>query len=129
MIFPGTVQQGKLVLDSKADFQSYLHSVEGKRVEVSVEKYRKKRSNDQNRYYWFIMDLISKETGQDPLSLHEAFKFRFSGKITFKGLIIPQSTKTRDTVEFTNYIENIRSWANEFLGLSIPLPGEVCLPS
>ena len=125
MIFPGTIQSGKLLLDSKADFQSHLHSLEGRRVEVSVEKFRRKRTNDQNRYYWFILDLISKETGQDPLSLHEAFKFRFSGKITLKGLVIPQSTKTRDTVEFTAYIESIRMWAREFLNMNIPDPNQV----
>ena len=30
-----------------------------------------------------------------------------------------------DTLEFTEYVEKCRVWANEFLGLNIPLPGEV----
>ncbi len=122
MTFSATIQSGKLLMDSKSDFQSYLHTLDGKRVEVSVEKFRRKRTNDQNAYYWFILDLISKETGQDPLSLHEAFKFRFSSKIRLSGLIIPQSTKTKDTGEFTTYIEQIREWAREFLNTTIPDP-------
>ena len=38
---------------------------------------------------------------------------------------IPTSTTRLDTLEFTDYIEKCRLWANEFLGLQIPLPGEV----
>lgn len=38
---------------------------------------------------------------------------------------IPTSTTRLDTVEFTDYIEKCRLWVNEFLGLNIPLPGEV----
>jgi hypothetical protein len=125
MTFPGQITNGKLLLDQAPAFREYLQSLEGKRVDVTVARQLRKRTNDQNRYYWFILDLISKETGQDPLSLHDAFKFRFSGKITVKGLVIPQSTKTRDTVEFTNYIESIRVWAAEFLNMNIPDPCEV----
>ena len=120
--FHGTVNQGKLLLDDKPNFTGHLHMLEGRRVEVTVAKFRKKRTVDQNAYYWLILDMISKETGQDPLSLHDAFKFRFSGKITVKGLVVPQSTKMKDTVEFTNYIEQIREWAREFLHMEIPDP-------
>jgi hypothetical protein len=38
---------------------------------------------------------------------------------------IPTSTTRLDTLEFTDYIEKCRLWANEFLGLQIPLPAEV----
>jgi hypothetical protein len=38
---------------------------------------------------------------------------------------IPTSTTRLDTLAFTDYIEKCRLWANEFLGLQIPLPGEV----
>jgi hypothetical protein len=66
--------------------------------------------------------MISQESAQDPYSLHEAFKYRFSGKITVKRLVISQSSKILDTVEFTNYIEQIREWAAEFLNMNIPDP-------
>ena len=120
--FQGTIQEGKLLLDKAPVFRGYLHTLEGKRVEVTVAKFRKKRTLDQNNYYWLILDMISKETGQDPLSLHQAFKFRFSRKITVKGLVVPESTKAKDTIEFTDYIEQIREWAREFLNMNIPDP-------
>jgi hypothetical protein len=37
---------------------------------------------------------------------------------------VPTSTTRLNTLEFTDYIEKCRLWANEFLGLNIPLPGE-----
>jgi hypothetical protein len=122
MSFSGTIQSGKLLLDHKPDFQAHLQTLEGKRVKVSVEKYRRKRTLDQSAYYWLILGYIAKETGQDPQSLHEAFKYRFSSKVTIKGLVIPQSTTRKDTLEFTEYIENVRQFAREFLNINTPDP-------
>ncbi len=122
-IFPGTIQDGKLLLDNKPEFVAHLHTLNGKRVEVSVEKYTRRRSQDQNEWYWgVILKMISQETGQDAQSLHEAFKYKFSEKITLNGLVIPQSTRTRDTMDFSAYCESIRQWAREFLNLDIPDP-------
>lgn len=122
MNFPGIVQQGKVKLDQAPAFREYLHTLEGKRVEVSLEKQVRRRSLNQNAYYWVILEMISKETGQDAAELHTAFKMKFSKHITLRGLVIPQSSRTKDTSEFTEYIEQIRAWASEFLNMSIPDP-------
>lgn len=124
MTFPGTIKDHKLLLDSKSEFQSHLHTLEGKRVEVSVEKYRKKRTTDQNAYYWLVLGYIAKDTGQDPQDLHAAFKMKFSSRVTLKGLVIPQSTTRKDTLEFTEYIESVRQFAREFLNINTPDPNE-----
>jgi hypothetical protein len=116
----GQVKEGKLLLDDKGSFTGHLHTLEGKRVEVTVRKFRKKRTVDQNRYYFLILGMIAKETGHDAMSLHEAFKAKFSTHITYKGLVISESTKNKDTVEFTNYIEQVRAWAAEHLNMVIP---------
>jgi hypothetical protein len=126
MDFQGSVKDGKLLLDDKPLFQSHLHTLEGKRVEVSVEKYRKKRSIPQNKWYWgVVLKTIADETGDDPESLHVAFKMKFSSHRTLHDLVVPESTKDKDTIEFANYCERVRQWANEYLGLRIPSPGEV----
>jgi hypothetical protein len=122
-IFQGKIQDGKLLLDNKAEFTGHLHTLNGKRVNLSVEKQTRRRSQDQNEWYWgCILKLISEHTGQDAQSLHEAFKYKFSEKITINGLVIPQSTRTRDTIDFSTYCESIRQWAREFLGVEIPDP-------
>jgi hypothetical protein len=130
-IFLGQVKDGKLSLDKAGQFKDYLHTLNSKRVELTVEKLKHPRTNSQNRYYWgVVVHEIAKHTGHDPEQIHELLKQMFSPKWHYPaGLIgaagIPTSTTRLDTLEFTDYIEKCRLWANEFLGLQIPLPGEV----
>jgi hypothetical protein len=48
-----------------------------------------------------------------------------SGKVTVKKLVVPQSSKTLDAIEFGEYVEQLRSWAREFLNIEIPDPEKV----
>jgi len=131
----GQVQDGKLLLDKSEQFKQYLQSFPtGKRVEVIVEKLKHPRTNSQNRYYWgVVVHEIAKHTGHDSEQIHELLKQKFSPKWYFVpdnslmmyGTGIPTSTTRLDTIEFTEYVEKCRMWANEFLRLQIPLPGEV----
>jgi hypothetical protein len=123
MQFTGSIKAGKLLLDRKPDFDAHLHTLEGRRVEVSVEKFKRKRTPNQNAWYWgVVLKEISKETGDDPDSLHIAFKMKFSSHRTLHDLVVPESTKTKDTIEFSEYCERVRQWANEYLHLNIPDP-------
>jgi hypothetical protein len=84
-----------------------------------------------------VVHEIAKHTGYDPEQIHELLKQMFSPKWHYAGgtldddgekrisIRIPTSTTRLDTLEFTEYTEKCRLWANEFLGLQIPLPGEV----
>jgi hypothetical protein len=85
-------------------------------------------------YYWgVVVHEIAKHTGHDPEQIHEALKHMFAprwhllagGPFGTPVKDIPTSTTRLDTLEFTEYTEKCRMWANEFLGLQIPLPGEV----
>lgn len=134
--FHGTIQDGKLFLDKSSQFKEYLHTFPtGKRVEVTVEKQTHKRSNSQNRYYWgIVVAEIAKHTGHDPEQIHELCKQMFSPKWymdprppTRQTIAIPTSTTKLHTLQFVEYTEKCRMWANEFLGLQIPLPGDVIL--
>jgi hypothetical protein len=129
-VFLGQVKDDKLSLDKAGQFKDYLHTLNGKRVELTVEKLKHPRTNSQNRYYWgVVVHEIAKHTGHDLEQIHELLKQMFSPKWHWAGATfnapIPTSTTRLDTIEFTDYIEKCRLWANEFLGLQIPLPGEV----
>ena len=129
-LFTGTIKEGKLFLDKSEQFKQYLHTFPNeKRVEVTVEKMKHSRTLQQNKYYWsVIVKLIAQHTGHDPEQIHELLKQMFSPKWHFSSVSapgIPTSTTRLDTLEFVEYTEKCRVWANEFLGLQIPLPGEV----
>lgn len=135
--FPGTIKEGKLFLDKPDQFKAHLHTFPtGKRVEVSVEKLTHPRSNGQNRYYFgVVVKEIAQHTGHDPEQVHELLKMKFSPKwhLFYRDesngmptdISIPTSTTRLDTLEFVEYTEKCRMWANEFLGLQIPLPNEI----
>jgi hypothetical protein len=140
-LFEGSVSvDAKLTLDKSQTFKDYLRGLAGKRIQLTVEKIKHSRTNNQNKYYWgVVVKLISQHTGHDPEQIHELLKQMFSPKWHFvrsfqpqaqKVILdevsgIPTSTARLDTIEFVEYTERCRLWANDFLGLSIPLPGEV----
>lgn len=140
-IFLGTIREGKLFLDKSDQFRQHLATFPNeKRVEVTVEKITHPRTGQQNRYYWgVIVAEIAKHTGHDPEQVHELLKHMHSPKWHFlhddsKGHVewkqqdaIPTSTTRLDTIQFVEYTEKCRMWANEFLGLQIPLPSEALL--
>jgi hypothetical protein len=131
MIFPATVREGKLFLDKADQFKKHLATFpDEKRVEVTVEKITHPRSNSQNRYYFgVVVKEIAQHTGHDAEQVHELLKVQFAPRWHFPlqntNLNIPTSTTRLDTLAFVEYTEKCRMWANEFLGLQIPLPGEV----
>ena len=132
-IFDGTIRDGKLLVDKAPAFREHLTGLEGKRIQLTVEKLKNTRTLQQNKYYWgVVVKLIARHTGHDPEQVHELLKQMFSpkwhllvaGQSDF-GTPIPTSTTRLDTVAFVEYTERCRMWANEFLGLNVPLPGEV----
>ena len=134
-IFDGTIDAaGKLALDKRDKFLAYLHSLAGKRVQVIVEKLKRTRSNNQNRYYWgVVVKLIAQHTGHDSEQIHELLKQMFSPKWQMVVIVedkmrevsTPTSTTRLDTLAFEEYLDRCRLWAQDFLGVTIPLPGEV----
>ena len=127
-LFSGTMQSGKLLLDDKHRFLNYLSSLDGKRVTVAVEKEKRKRSNQQNRWYWgVVLQLISEHTGEEPEDLHEALKAHFAKKKVVGSIVVPSATRYLDTIDFSEYCEKVRRWAAEELSINIPDPNEVAI--
>ena len=125
-LFDGTIKEGKLFVDKSESFKQHLLALNGKRVQVTVEKIKQKRSNQQNRWYWgCILKLISEHTGDTPEDLHEAFKINFAPKHVVGNIVVASGSRYLDTVDFGQYCEKVRQWAAEYLSINIPDPGEV----
>lgn len=117
----------------------YLASLEGKPIEMIIRPVDKKRSPNQNAYYWgvVIKMLVEYSAGKnsdksDRESVHMAMACKFLKiKKTVCGLPIElvRSTTSLSTKEFELYMENIRSWAAISLNLNIPLPNEIEIPN
>lgn len=114
-----------------------LGSLSPGRYEVSISKYKKKRSLSQQGYYFKVVvpavrdGLIDMGFSPDKLdheATHELLKAKFlkedipneQGEF----VTIIKSTTTLSTIEYTQFLEQIWQWASEFLGIHIPEPNE-----
>lgn len=118
------VKDGKLDMYNKEKFVEWFKTLEGKEVEVTVEKKKKTRTIQENRYYWGIMlDILSSHTGYETDEMNEIIKYKFlqvdDGKNTYC-----RSTKNLSTVEFEELMSRIRRWASSELSLWVPAPNE-----
>lgn len=130
-IFYGKIQPNdpKIIFENRELFDNYVKQLCGKeetRVEITVKKWHKKRSDKQNAYYWVCLTAISKDTGELPEVLHETFKAMFlkrQVKIKNKVISVVGSTTSLDSFGFTEYIEKISSFMADF-GIILPAPNE-----
>lgn len=122
--FTGKVKGMMLELDDERGYRRHLASLEGKKIQVIVRKYKTTRSNDQNRYYWgVIIKILGEEFGYMPEETHEALKWKFlrkDGKLE-----TVRSTTSLNTTEFEIFLERVRIWALTDFQVKIPLPNKV----
>ncbi len=131
--YDAKVENGELKIDYKSRFYSELKHWDGKKVIVTIEKKRKKRSPNQNQYYWgVVIDMVTERLNDlghqvNATEVHEAMKTRFSKEMIFvkdQPIIVPQSTTAKSTVEFMEYMDEIKQFAAETLDINIPDPNE-----
>jgi hypothetical protein len=107
----------------------------GKRFVITLKEVKKKRSVNQNAYYWGVViaaiTQMFRDNGNyvDGEDVHEFLKLRVA-KLS-RMLVTPDgevhkslgSTTKLSTMEFEVYLERVRAWAAEY-GCFIPLPNE-----
>lgn len=126
MAYVCEVRRGQLVPVDPSAWALGIRKLEGKRVTVDVEPYRKSRSAQQNRYYWgVVVAILGEEFGYTPDEMHAALNHRFLGDVDERtGLMKIGSTKDLGTAEFEEHMSRIREWAALNFNCEIPLPNE-----
>lgn len=127
-------ENGKLSIYRRKELDQWIKANPKRNVVLKMELKRKKRSNQQSRYYWGVVVPIIREAfvalGNDfsEQDTHEALKAKFNCKdIENAGGVTDEiviSTSKLTTVEFMVYLERITIWAAQFLGVTIPAPNE-----
>lgn len=121
--FYGKVENGKLLLEKKDRWIEYLKRISGP-VTLIMKRPTKPRSVRENNYYWgVVIQLISDETGMTPEEAHQAMKWQFLRK-QVGNVFTVKSTAILNTLEFEDYVENVRRFAQTDLNIKIPLPNE-----
>ncbi len=127
--------EGVLKIIKRREFDLCLKTSPKGRYLLHLEKIYRKRSLNQNAYYWAVVVPIVRDGLFDvgyKLSLeqsHEYLKEEFlkqeiinnnTGEIK----TINRSTTELKTVEFMEFIDSVIQWAVEYLSVKIPLPNE-----
>jgi len=128
---PARVTDGQLVMADPVAWRSTLARNNGRDVWVTVTRQQHIRSLSQNRYYHgVVVDMIAGYIGESREETHELLKQRFLAQrdielLDGKHIQMPPSTRLLTIEQFTEFINAVKVWAEQFLGLSIPEANEV----
>lgn len=134
--FTGRVdEQGMLRASDRDAWLAHVATFAGKPVEFWIKERQETRSVRANAYLWGVVyKAISDDTGQEPEAIHEAMKQRFltqtdvvlinakTGEME-EHRVVGSSSKLK-VHDFYQFVENVRLFAAEWLGLRIPEPNE-----
>lgn len=133
--FTGSVHQGKLPAQFRADVARVLRQFEGKVITLSISEAKKKRTGQQNRFYFGVVlpiavQLFHELAGEThPDFVHLYLKGKVGGMI--QSVRLPDGTWNQmvtsstdlSTQQWEDWLEKIRAWAGEY-GCVIPFPNE-----
>ncbi|MCK9220237.1 MAG: hypothetical protein M0P47_09340 [Bacteroidales bacterium] len=132
----GHIQNGILKIHGRDKFNEALHFLTDGRVIVKVEKLYKKRSQEENKYYWGVVinefcrgykDMTSEDI--TPETAHELLKQKCNGKDvphpeTGEILTVGRTTTELTTIQFIEYWDRCRDWIQDWFGIYVPAPNE-----
>lgn len=101
-------------------------AAQGKPLAVMVSEYKAKRSGEQNKRYWAILNFIAESAFVNGKRFsaeawHEHFKRKFIGLEELpNGGSVGISTTTLEVPEFNDYMRSVESYAITELGLEMP---------
>lgn len=116
--------------DGKQKLIDVLRNLKGTKL-IKIEKYSKKRSNPQNRYYWgVVLKYLSEITGFSVSEMHDVLKAKFlpyerANRVTSEVVQFGRSTTELNTLQYEEFLEQVRIWALNELDCLIPLPNEI----
>jgi len=102
-VFNAAVEDGKIKYLDRVKLLDFIKTMNGK-ITIIVSEYKKIRSNDQNRLWWFLMTWAGDELGYTKEEMHDTFRAMF---ITDRSKEMPvvRSTTTLNTKEMSELYE------------------------
>ena len=113
-----------------------IATFEGKQIVIKIEKFKKKRSTQQNRFYYgVIIPIVQnclKEAGHimTSESTHDLIKLKFLKEALFvnetTGEVIERikSTTELSTSQFIDLLAEINNFTFEYFGVTLPSPND-----
>jgi len=122
-------EAGEMQRSTAAKIKHEVTHFAGKRIQITIERLKVKRSDRQNRLWWAYMNLLSNELGYDKDEMHEICKFKFLKRekvceITGEIFEYLGSTAKLTKIEFAEVTSQLIRWSAETFKIILPQPGE-----
>lgn len=116
---------GKLQFEKPELYRAYISGIKADtRIEITIKPYKRKRSDQQNRFYWgVVVPILANHFGYTKDEMHDALRWEFLRR-EGEGPTTARSTTSLTTVEFIAYIDSIVIWAATNYQIVIPDPYE-----
>jgi hypothetical protein len=104
--------------------------VNERRYKAKIVAVRKARSLQQNKYQWFVFELIARELGTTKEAIHDFFaELYLREEVEIAGHVYQRTRGTSElsTAEHSQFMEDVRIWSAVEEGIIVPLPEEVIL--
>ena len=104
--------------------------IEKRPYRASIVKINPTRSNEQNRYMWFVFESLARELKTDRDTIHDFFShlfLRVIDKLGDEEFYRLRGTSTLSAAEHSAFMDDVRKYSNQVFGIPIPLPGELDL--
>ena len=133
------IRNGRLHIRNRRTFDEQIAQLPDRwELEISVKRLRATRSHLQNWYYFgVVIAMLVEDTGFSVDEMHDLMKAKFLPKrlaicdgngVISEEYVLGGSTRELTTIEFGEYVEDIRRWAAEVRGLVIPDPTQEMEP-
>jgi len=122
------------IMDEKGEIVKFLDIsswkqnkllLKGNKIEVTIKKFTKSRSGNQNRYlHAVIFKMFAESMGCTIEEAKDALKQKFLSTTLRGGLKSTKPTHTLTTVEIEDFMRHCRQLGAEMFDMYVPLPNE-----
>jgi len=116
------------VTDFKASLNSLISTLKNGEYSLLIKKKTKQRTISQNKLLWLWLNCIAQELGYTAQDMHDYFCTKYLSKEVY-GAIIVVGTKDLTTLQFKQFLDNIKIFAATELGITLPDPEDLYFQS
>ena len=116
------------VTNFTASLNSLISTLKNGEYSLSIKKKTKQRTISQNKLLWLWLNCIAQELGYTAQDMHDYFCTKYLSKEVY-GAIIVVGTKDLTTLQFKQFLDNIKVFAATELGITLPDPEDLYFQS
>jgi len=116
------------VTNFTASLNSLISTLKNGEYSLLIKKKTKQRTISQNKLLWLWLNCIAQELGYTAQDMHDYFCTKYLSKEVY-GAIIVVGTKDLTTLQFKQFLDNIKIFAATELGITLPDPEDLYFQS